>query len=165
MKFGNKHAHGDAKIILIAKEEITNNSNEVIKKETLLVKNDEIAKTFNKHFAETVETLNTFEWPSNNTDLLNDQLTAIIKKFQNHPSIKKLKSKYNFQEKFSFKPVPVNYVESIIKNIPNNKAARGEIPLHILKQCGFTYQMLTDCINDALPQGIFPAGLKFANLC
>ena len=108
--------------------------------------------------------MNTFEWPSNNTDLLNDQLTAIIKKFQNHPSIKKLKSKYNFQEKFSFKPVPVNYVESIIKNIPNNKAARGEIPLHILKQCGFTYQMLTDCINDALSQGIFPDSLKFANI-
>ena len=59
-----------------------------------------------------------------------------------------------FRKKFSFKSVPVNYVESIIKNIPNNKAARGEIPLHILKQCGFTYQMLTDCIIDALSQGI-----------
>ena len=39
----------------------------------------------------------------------------------------------HFQEKFSFKPVSVKYVESIIKNIPNNKAAGGEIPLHILK--------------------------------
>ena len=58
----------------------------------------------------------------------------------------------------------MNYVESIIKNIPNNKAARGEIPLHILKQCGFTYQMLTDCINVALSQGIFPDSLKFANI-
>ena len=134
--FSNKHAHGDSKIILI--EEITNNSNEVIKKETLLVSNDEIAKTFNKHFAETVEILNTFEWPSNNTDLLNDQLTAIIKKFRNHPSIIKLKSKYNFQEKFPFKPVPVKYVESIIKNIPNNRGAGEEILLHILKQSGFT---------------------------
>ena len=54
----------------------------------------------------------------------------------------KLKSKYNIQEKFSFKPVPVKFVESIIKNIPNNKATRGEIPLYILKQCVFTYQML-----------------------
>ena len=34
----------------------------------------------------------------------------------------KLKSTYNFQENISFKPVPVKYVESIIKNIPNNKA-------------------------------------------
>ena len=50
----------------------------------------------------------------------------------------KLKNKYNFQEKFSFKPVPVKYLESIIQNIPNNKAAGGEIPLHILKQCRFT---------------------------
>ena len=57
--FSNKHAHGDSKIILIEKEEITNNSNEVIKKETLLVNNDEIANTFHKHFAETVETYNT----------------------------------------------------------------------------------------------------------
>ena len=98
--FSNKHARGGSKIILIEKENITNNSKKVIKKETLPVNNDEIAKTFNKHFAETVETLNTFDWPSNNTDLLNNQLTAIIKKFQNHPSGIKLKSKYKFQEKF-----------------------------------------------------------------
>ena len=35
----------------------------------LLVNNDEIAKTFNKHFAETVEKLKTFEWSSINKDL------------------------------------------------------------------------------------------------
>ena len=63
----NKHAQDDSKIILIEKEKIINNSNQVIKKKTLLVKNDEIAKTFNKHLDETVETLNTFEWSSNNT--------------------------------------------------------------------------------------------------
>ena len=124
----------------------------------------EIAKTFNKHSVETVETLNTFKWPSNNTDLLNDQLTAIIKKFQNHPSIMKLKSKYNFHDKFPFKQVPVKYVENFIKNIPDNKAAGGEIPLHILKQSGFTYQMLTDCINNALSEGIFPESLTFVNI-
>ena len=54
-------------------------------------------------------------------------------------------------------------VESINKNIPNNRAAGGEIHLSILKQSGFTYQMLTDCINDALSQGIFPDSLKLAN--
>ena len=50
------------------------------------------------------------------------------------------------------------------KNIPNNKTAGGQIPLHILKQSGFTYQMLTDCINDALSRGIFPDSLKVANI-
>ena len=80
----------------------------------------------------------------NNTDLLNDQLTTITNKFQNCSSIMKLKGKYNFHEKFSFKPVPMRYVENIIKNIRNNKVSGGEIPLHTLKQSGFTYQMLTD---------------------
>ena len=116
--FSNKHAHGDSKIILIENEKITNNSNEVVKKET----------------------------------------------FQNHPSIIKLKSKYNFQEKFSFKPVPVKYVESIIKIIPNNRAAGGKIPLHILKRSSFPYQMLADCINGSLSQGIFPDSLKLVNI-
>ena len=58
----------------------------------------------------------------------------------------------------------MKYVESIIKNIPNNRAAGEEIPLHILEQTGFTYQMLTDCINGALSQGIFPDCLKLANI-
>ena len=43
--FSNKHIHGDSKIILIEKEEITTNTNEIVEKETLLVNNDEIAKT------------------------------------------------------------------------------------------------------------------------
>ena len=59
--FSNKHVHGDSKIILIEKEEITKNTNEIVEKETLLVNNDEIAKTFSKHFEETVEKLSTFE--------------------------------------------------------------------------------------------------------
>ena len=66
--FSNKHVHGDSKIILIEKEEITTNTNEIVEKETLLVNNDEIAKAFNKHFAEAVDKLDTFEWPSNNED-------------------------------------------------------------------------------------------------
>ena len=53
--FPNKHAHGDPKIILIEKENIITNKNQAVQKETLLVNNNEIAKTFNNHFPETVE--------------------------------------------------------------------------------------------------------------
>ena len=90
--FSNKHVHGDSKIILIEKGEITTNTNQIVQKETLLVNNDEIAMIFNKHFAETVEKLNTFEWPSNNADLTEEKLTKIIKKLKNHPSIVKIKN-------------------------------------------------------------------------
>ena len=63
--FSSKHAHGVSKIILIKKERIIANKNEIVKKETLLVNNDIITETVNNHFSETVEKLNTFKWPYN----------------------------------------------------------------------------------------------------
>ena len=73
----------------------------------------------NNHFSETVEKLNTFEWPSNEKyeNMHNDKLTTVIKKFENHPSIMKIKSKYAIQETFSIKPITVKDVENIIKNM------------------------------------------------
>ena len=59
----------------------------IVERENLLVNNDEIATTFNKHFLETVEKLNTFEWATNNENLIEEVLPKIIKKFKNHPNI------------------------------------------------------------------------------
>ena len=89
-------------------------------------------------------------------------VTKIIKKFKNHPSVLKIKSKYLIQETFSFHPVSVKDVENIIKNISSNKASGGDILIQILNQSGFTYQILTDCINDAINKGVFPDSLKIA---
>ena len=91
-------------------------------------------------------------------------MTKIIKKSKNHPSVLKIKSKYLIQEKFSFQPVSVKDVGNIIKIIPSNKASGGDIPIQILKQYGFTYQILTDCINYAINKGAFPDSLKIANI-
>ena len=56
-------------------------------------------------------------------------------------------------------------IKNIIKNIPRNKTSVGEIPLNILKQSRFTYEMLADCINDAIVgENIFPDSLKFADI-
>ena len=77
--FSNKHAHGDSKIILIEKENIITNKNEVVQKETLQVNNDEIAKTLRPSI--TISQLNTFERPSNEKyeNIHNEKLTIIIK--------------------------------------------------------------------------------------
>ena len=53
--FSSKHPQGDSKIILIEKKIIIANKHEVVRKETLLVNNDEIAKTLNSYFSEIVE--------------------------------------------------------------------------------------------------------------
>ena len=111
-----------------------------------------------------VEKLDTFEWPSNNEDLTEETLTKIFKKFKNHPSIVKIKNKYLVKEKFSFQPVSVKDVENVIKNIPSDKTSGGDIPIQMFKRSGFTYQILTDCINDAINKGVFPDSLKTANI-
>ena len=114
-----------------------------------------------------MEKVNKFKWPSSekNENINNQKLTTIIKKFQNHPSIMKIKSKYAIQEKFSVKSVTVKDIENIIKNMPNNKASGGETPLNILKQSRITYKMLADCINDAIVgENIFPDILKFGDI-
>ena len=163
--FSNKHVHGDSKIILTEKENIITNKNEVVQKETLLVNNGEIAETFSNHFSESVENLNAFKWPFNEKyeNMQNENLTTKIKKFENHPSIMNIKSKYAIR--FSVKPVTVKDVENIITNIPNNKRSGGEIPLNILKQSRLTYEILTDCINGAIVgENIFPDSLKFADI-
>ena len=59
-----------------------------------------------------------------------ETLTKIIKKFKNHLSVVKIKSKYLIEENSSFQPVSVKDVESVIKNIPSNKTSGGD---------GYTY--------------------------
>ena len=56
------------------------------------------------------------------------------------------------QEKFSFQSVSVK------------KVSVGDIPIQILQQAGFTYQILTDCINDAINKGVFLDSLKITNI-
>ena len=68
------------------------------------------------------------------------------------------------KEKFSFQPTSVKDVENVIKNNPSNKASGGDTPIQILKQSGFTYQILMDCINDAIHKSVFPDSLKIANI-
>ena len=48
-------------VILIKNERLLTIQMKLPKRKTLLVNNDEIAKTFNEYFAETVGMLNTFE--------------------------------------------------------------------------------------------------------
>ena len=55
-------------------------------------------------------------------------------------------------------------VRLIIKDLKNNKAARGDIPLKLLKEYDFTHEKLTNCINDSLSEGLFPDSLKRANI-
>ena len=50
-------------------------------------------------------------------------------------------------EKFTFWQVTVNEVEQIIKELPKNKEASGDIPRKVLKQSKFSFKGLRNWIN------------------
>ena len=80
--FSNKYSKADTDIVL--------NENG-----DLILKNEEIAKTFNDYFGAIVDNLDLYHWedktssPSNTSDKIND----IIKNYEKHPSICNIKIK------------------------------------------------------------------------
>ena len=102
----------------------------------LILKNEEIAKTFNDYFSAIVDNLNLHHWedktspPSSTSDKIND----IIKNYEKHPSICNIKTKYRGISNFSFRSVSVEEVKKIIHDLETNKAVGGQIPTKILKE-------------------------------
>ena len=57
----------------------------------------------------------------------------------------------------------VDKVEKIIRDLKTNKAFGAEIPTKILRECEFTFDVLTKCVNKSIETGFFPDSLKLAN--
>ena len=55
-------------------------------------------------------------------------------------------------------------VIKVVKNLNDSKAVSGDIPTKILKECEFTFDIITACINKAIESGNFPDRLKMANV-
>ena len=87
-----------------------------------------------------------------------------MKRFNNHPSLTKIKQLVNNQIKFSFQPVSVHTVKEVIEGLPSNRATAGEIPIKILKENGFSFQYLTSCVDETISSGKFPDSLNLLNI-
>ena len=92
-----------------------------------------------------------------------DYLDITIRKYEKHPSIKRLNS-FRIPKKFSFQPVSKDEVKKIIKDLKNSKSVGREIPTKILKECEFAFEMLTQCVNKSFASGEFPDYFKKANV-
>ena len=154
--FTNKHRKADTDIIL-------NENGE------LLLNDKDIADTFNEYFGSIAESLDLYKQESEITDLgLNDSnqdyLDITIRKYGKHPSIKMIKQNFRISKKFSFEAASKYEVKKIIKYLKNSKSVGAEIQTKILKECKFTFETLTQCINKSFASGEFPDCLKQANV-
>ena len=151
--FTNKHSKADTDIMLSENGELT-------------LKNKEIANIFNDHFRSTAENLGLDHCddhslsPTKNSDSIEN----IIKRYKNHASIRNIKANYNSVCIFFFQPVCVDDVKAVIQDLKNNKLVGGEIPIQILKESEFTFETLTNCINNSIETGYYLDSLKEANI-
>ena len=151
--FTNKHSKADIDIMLSENRQ-------------LILKNKEIANTFNDHFGSIVDNLGLDHWHDHSLSPTkgDGRIDNIIKRYKNHPSIKNIKTKFKSVRIFSFQPVSVDDVKTVIRDLKNKKSVGAEIPVQILKESEFTFGILTNCINKSIETGCFPDSLKAANV-
>ena len=149
--FSNKHARRDFKVTLIENNEV-------------LLKNEEVAKEINQYFRHITDSLDLYELPYENFCEGLDDIDNIGRKCKIHPRIIKIKERYKFKGNFSFGLATTEKIKATIRDPFRNKAARGEIPVNILKKYKFYFDELTVCINRSLIYGKLPSAFKNANV-
>ena len=93
-----------------------------------------------------------------------DRIDNITNRYKNQPSIKNIKAKFNCFCSFSFQPVFMEEVKTVTRDMKNNKSVGGEIPIQMLKESEFTFEILTNCINKSSETGCFPNSIKEISL-
>ena len=116
--FTNKHSKADTDIMRIENGE-------------LILKHKEIANTFNDHFGSIVNNLGLDHWDDNSLSPAksSDRIDNTIEWYKNHPSIRNIKAKLNSARSFSFQPVFMDEVKTVIRDMKNNKSVDDEIPI------------------------------------
>ena len=124
------------------------------------MKDHDVADTFNGYFVSIVESLDLYNLESEISYLgLNysnqDYLDIVIRKLEEHPSIQMIKRNFRIPKKFSFQLISKDEVKKIIKDLNNSKSlwGGGRNSNKNLKECEFTFEILTQCVNKSFVTG------------
>ena len=140
----------------------------IVKDNNILESDKEIADTFNQKFSNIVNDLEiNFEWePTIISEENEDPIAKAIEKFQNHPSILKIKEKIRNPKVIEFKPITRVEVEEIISKFDIKKGTSvNSISGKILKEhAPVYYDVITHIVNEGKKTNIFPNRLKYADM-
>ena len=127
----------------------------------------EVAKQFNNYFSNVVSKLNIkgFE-----TDFIfnpeNDTISNIIKKYNSHPSILKIKENVKIETKFHFENISESEIRKKIALLNKKKPTTfNNIPTRILvENSDIISPFITDIYNNYKSKSEFPPTLKLADI-
>ena len=127
-------------------------------------KNEKIATHFNNYFNDITEGLNIKKWCISDK-LSDDPLVNAIRKYENHPSIIKIKSSVETTQLFDFNFVSSDDISKIINSMDSTKKTSGAIPIKIVKLADKKIcKDLANCNNECIKQNKFPNELKIADI-
>ena len=151
---------------MIANKEIT-----LIDGKNVITDEYELSQIFNKHYTNIVEKSCGSKPNKIGTTLgsLNDSdvIDRIIKSYQNHPSVLKIKNKFGSDlNSFDFQQIKAPEVKKLLEEIDIKKAVGVDtIPPKLVKiGADIIKEPLTQAINCCLRQGIFPENAKVASV-
>ena len=129
----------------------------------MITEDGKIAEIFNHYFANITGSLGISEDQSllSGTNGIKDPVEKAIKKYENHPSIRKIKECYELNQ-FEFKPVTVNEIHLQMQKLnPKKSSPLNSIPAKIVKQNADIFAILFQKIlNSNLSECYFPKELK-----
>ena len=132
--------------------------------------NGEVAEILNSYFIEAVENLEIERFnPSEKivqSDDTDDVINSIIKKYESHPSILKIKENVKVENKFEFKDITEDDMYSKIRSLDPKKASiENDIPAKILIGTNdIISPYLSKIYNESKNSGNFPKSLKTADV-
>ena len=131
-------------------------------KDNLVPDEKELATIMNNFFINITKDL---ELKKDSKGKLNN-LKDILKAFESHPSIEKIKKVINTTEKLSFLNVKDGEVQKFIMNLDCSKANLvGDIPTDMLKQeIDIHLPIMTQIINMPIDNNCYPDDLKLADV-
>ena len=139
----------------------------IVKDNRIIETDKEVAEEFNDKFSNVINDLNiSFQWEPLVVTSEVDPILKAIAKYQNHPSILKIKENIPNPEIIEFKPISEEEVRGIISKFNTKKGtAFKSIPGKILKEyCADYYDIMTKIVNRSKQTNKFPNRLKLADI-
>ena len=120
-----------------------------------------VAKVFNSYFVNITKSLPINQWKPY---LICYDIFDIIKKFSDHPSIKKIRE-FDYGDSFCFSHIYPWETYKVLVGLNPAKSSSGAVPAKILRSVAKSISVpLTDCFNNCIADGIFPSELKLASV-
>ena len=137
----------------------------LVETDEIITKDVEVAEKFNNFFINSVENLDIKSYIPSIEDK-NENLDDIIKQYENHPSVLKIKEQVGSVDKFKFTEITVENMNKEIGNLdPRKVSVKDDIPAKVLiKSKDIVSEHLVNIYNNSKNNSFFPKELKLADV-